>query len=77
MTSVFDTHPPLMYVIISYVKKLGFETSTHPPFMTMSSKFIGFFLGLPLFKLTFRLSYPKSRDAIASKKHEIYVYSEE
>ena len=48
MTSVFDTHPPLMYVIISYVKKLGFETSTHPPFMTMSLKFTVLFLRAPL-----------------------------
>ena len=42
MTSVFDTHPPLIYVII-----LGFETSTHPPIMTMSLKFTVFFEGFP------------------------------
>ena len=43
MTSVFETYPPLRYVIISYLKKLGFETSTHPPFMPMSLKFTVFF----------------------------------
>ena len=43
MTSMFDTHPPLIYVIIFYViMKLGFEICTHPPFMTMSSKFTVF-----------------------------------
>ena len=32
MISVFDTHLPLIYALISY----GFETGTHPPFSPMS-----------------------------------------
>ena len=31
-------------------KKLGFETSTYPPFMTMSLKFTVFFEGSPKLK---------------------------
>ena len=50
MTAVFDTHPPLIYVTISSVKKIGFETGTHPPFMSMSQNtqfFMASLRGIP------------------------------
>ena len=32
MTSVFDTHPPLIFVIISYVKEIRFWNQYPPTF---------------------------------------------
>ena len=46
MTSVSDTRPPWIYVTISSVKEIGFETGTHPPFMSMSQN-MQFFYGFP------------------------------
>ena len=38
MTSVFDTHPPLINVLISQVKEIRFGNQYPLPFMPMSSK---------------------------------------
>ena len=44
---VFGTHPPLIYVLISYVKEIMFwnRYPSHPPFKTMSQNTQGFFEG--------------------------------
>ena len=49
MTSVFDTHPHLIYtyVTISYVKEIRFWNQYPPTFYDNVLKIYSFFLGLP------------------------------
>ena len=47
MTYVFDTHPPLIHVLISYVKEIVLkQVPTH--LLDQCLKIHSFFLGLPL-----------------------------
>ena len=43
MTSVLDTHPPLIYVLISYVKEIGFWNQYLPTFYDNVLKIYSFF----------------------------------
>ena len=44
MTSVFDTHPPLIYVTISSVKEIGFWNRYPPTFYDDVTKYAVFFM---------------------------------
>ena len=80
MTSVFDTHPPLIYVTISSVKEIRFCNRYPPTFYVDVTKYTVFFLMASLRVLQERKSVNKKKIVIFnyvvwSYKYQILLLS--